>query len=206
MKSKLVKYLLLIAVIGIVGYKSVYIKKLSDMQAAAPASFDAVSFSKKLWEERLPAKLDSAISLQVLVAALKADPANTLDKYSRALGIGNVRYCLINAGGRVQSVNADDVTVGVDGSTVSLATEYVYGNAIRDASGLVDIRDFVNTTDLNNVSEELNKKVRKEVLPVFKSTVQKADSVSFTGVIELNKQHLKLDELTIIPVRLRIVK
>lgn len=206
MKGKLVKYLLLIAVIAIVGYKSVYIRKLSDMQSTAPAAFDAVSFSGKLWEEKLPARLDSAINLQALVVALKNDPSNALDKYSNALGIGNIRYCLVNAGGRVQSVNEDDVTIAVDGNKVILATEYVYGNAIRDASGLVDIRDFVNTTDLNNVSEELNKKVRKDILPAFKSAVQKADSVSFTGVIELNKQHLKLDELTIIPVRITIVK
>lgn len=203
---KLVKYLLLAAVIVIVGYKSVYIKKLSTMQSSAPAAFDAVSFSKRLWEERLPARLDSAISLPALVAALKTDPINTLDKYSNALGIGNVRYCLVNASGRVESVNADDVTMTVNGSRVTVATEYVYGNAIRDASGLVDIRDFVNTSDLNNVSEELNKKVRHDILPAFRSSVQKADSVSVTGVIELNKEHLKLDGLTIIPVKLTISK
>ncbi|MEO5563344.1 MAG: DUF2291 domain-containing protein [Chitinophagaceae bacterium] len=210
MTGKIVKYTLLLVVLGLVAYKSVYIKKLSEVRSNTPEDFNPVSFSKKLWDEKLPARLDSAVNLQTLLQALKTNPSTALDQYSNALGIGNIRYCLTKAGGRVEAVNPDDVTVLVNhnGSPVSitLATEYVYGNAIRDASGLVDVKDFVNTMDLNNISEELNKQVRSNVLPTFKSSVQKADSISFTGVIELNKEHLKLDELTVIPVRLAIVK
>ncbi len=55
--NKYIKYLLLIVVIGLVGYKSVYIKKLSEYESDADIIFDAPSFSKKLWDEKLPAKL-----------------------------------------------------------------------------------------------------------------------------------------------------
>ena len=90
--------------------------------------------------------------------------------------------------------------------TVRLATEFIYGNAIRDASGLVDIKDFPNTMDLNNISEELNKMVRKTVLPPFKAAVKKGDKVIVTGSIEIHKEHIKWNELEIIPVQLQIVQ
>ena len=76
--------------------------------------------------------------------------------------------------------------------TVILATEYIYGNAIRDASGLLDIKDFTNTTDLNSISEELNKTVRTRVLPAFKKQVKQGDKIEVTGAVEFNKEHISL--------------
>ena len=90
--------------------------------------------------------------------------------------------------------------------TVKVATEFIYGNAIRDASGLVEVKDFPNTMDLNNISEELNKTVRKTVLPPFKTAVKKGDKIIVTGAIEIHKEHIKWNELEIIPVQLQIVQ
>jgi predicted lipoprotein len=89
---------------------------------------------------------------------------------------------------------------------VKLATEYIYGNAIRDASGLVDIKDFTNATDLNNISEELNKKVRTLLLPEFKKQVRKADTLEVFGAIELNKEHINFNFLELIPMRINILR
>ena len=205
----MIKYVLLILVAGLLGYNSIYVRKLSDVKEAAPVSFDAATYVQKLWKKRLPKRLDSAAALSTVVNALHTQPDKAFAEYSNALGIGNLRYSMVKAAGRVLAVNEDDVSVLVpNGSTpvvVTLTTEYVYGNAVRDASGLVDVKDFVNTMDLNNISEELNRQVRKEVLPVFKATVQKQDSVVFTGAVELNREHLKLDVLNVIPVQIKII-
>jgi predicted lipoprotein len=210
MTRKIIKCLLLVVVIGLLGYNSVYIKKLSEVQAQTPKAFDAVAFTNTLWTEQLPARLDSAVRLDVLVSALRSNPGQAIEQYCRALAIGNIRYSLVKATGRVTAVDADEITLQVPGNplplTVKLATEYVYGNAIRDASGLVDINNFVNTTDLSNISEEMNKRVRTGVLPPFKAAVQKSDSIMLAGALELNKEHLKLDELNIIPVQVKIVQ
>jgi predicted lipoprotein len=211
MARKLTKYGVLVIIIGLLAYNSVYIKKLSEVQAKEPVAFNAASFAQQLWEKQLPARLDSAITLDSLAAALKGDPARAFDKYFNSLSIGNIRYGLVKITGKVLSVNEDDVTVVATGGngnaqTVTIATEYVYGNAIRDASRLVDIKDFVNTTDLNNISEELNKKVRTTVLPVFKTTVKKGDNIACTGAIELNQAHYTLDGLEIIPVQYKIIQ
>jgi predicted lipoprotein len=208
--NKYVKYLLLIVVVGLVAYKSVYVKKLSEMKAAIDEKFDAVAFSKKLWEEKLPTKLGSAVELATFIKAAQSNPADAFSKYTNALGIGNYHYALIKAEGIVANVNEDDIALqvklGDSLMTAKLATEFIYGNAIRDASRLVDVKDFQNTMDLNNISEELNKMVRKTVLPIFKAAVKKGDKVTVTGAIEIHKEHIKWDELEIIPVRLQIIQ
>jgi len=208
--NRYVKYLLLTVVIGLLAYKSVYVKKLSKMTVATDEKFDAVTFSKKLWEERLSAKLGSTVQLATFIKAAQSNPADAFSKYTNAIGIGNYRYALLKVEGIVTDINEDDITLQVklDDSlmAVKLATEFIYGNAIRDASGLVDVKDFPNTMDLNNISEELNKMVRKTVLPPFKAAVKKGDKILVTGAIEIHKEHIKWNELEIIPVQLQIVQ
>ncbi|WP_205512124.1 DUF2291 domain-containing protein [Longitalea arenae] len=210
MARKIVKYLLLVLIVGLLAYNSVYIKKLSEVQTKEAAAFDAASFAEKRWVTQLPARLDSAVALDVLQSTIKTNPAFAFQNWFNSISIGNIRYGLVKVNGKVLSVNEDDVTIlagnATDPLTLTITTEYVYGNAIRDAARLVDINDFVNTTDLNNVSEEVNKLVRKRVLPAFKAQVKKADSISCTGAIELNQAHYSLNELEIIPVQCKIIQ
>jgi predicted lipoprotein len=205
-----IKYLLVFVAMVLIAYKSVYVKKLSSMKVVSGEKFDAVSFSKKLWEEKLPAKLDSAIELTTFISAIKSNPPEAFSKYTNALGIGNYRYAMIRATGTVTEIAEDDISLVVNSSdsllTVKLATEFIYGNAIRDASALVDVKDFPNTMDLNNISEELNRQVRKTVLPPFRDAVKKGNNLSIVGAIEINKQHIRWNELEIIPLRLQFVQ
>ena len=126
------------------------------------------------------------------------------------MGIGNYRYALIKTTATVASIDIDEIKLQIPSSdstlNVVLATEYIYGNAIRDASALIDIKDFPNSDNLNSVSEEMNKMVRTTVLPPFKTTVKKGDKINITAAVELNKEHIKWNELEIIPVRLEIIQ
>jgi predicted lipoprotein len=207
--KRAIKYILIVAVVALVGYKSVYFKKLSEVKNKSNAKFDAADFSKKLWSEKMPAKIDSAVDLATFMNAIATDKEAAFKKYSNALGIGNYRYALIKTQGTVTSVNEDEVLVQlpVADSVIDavLATEYIYGNAIRDASGLVDVKDFSNTSDLNSISEELNKAVRTTVLPPFKASVKKGDKVNIIAAVEINKEHIKWTGLELLPVRLQIV-
>ena len=122
------------------------------------------------------------------------------------MGIGNYRYALIKTKATVLSVYEDEVTIQLPGSdTATIATEYIYGNAIRDASELVAISDFPNTTELNSISEELNKIVRTYVLTSFKKMVKKGQTLTIIGAVELNKAHIKWNGLELLPVRIQIV-
>src|SRR6185295_9781069 len=131
------------------GSKSIFIKKLSEVNNKVNEKFDAIAFTKKLWDERLPLKLDSAIELTSLIHSIESNPAEAFAKYSNAMDIGNYRYSLVKVTGTVTDINENDMLLRVNNAdslmTVILATEYIYGNAIRDASSLVDIKDFSNT-------------------------------------------------------------
>jgi predicted lipoprotein len=197
-----------LVVFALLAYKSVYFKKLSDVKNKATSKFDAAAFAKKLWDEKLPAKLDSAIELTTLIKAIAADPNTSFEKYTNTMAVGNYRYAMVKAEGKVMQVNEDDLLLQLPFSdsllNVKIATEFVYGNAIRDASKLLEVKDFSNTTDLSSISEALNRTVRTEVLIPFKKAVQKGDTIIVTGAIEINKAYINWSEPEIIPVRLQI--
>jgi predicted lipoprotein len=135
---------------------------------------------------------------------LKTDKEKAFSTYSQGLGIGNIRYFLVKGEGAVSSVGENDVTVSLPtGETVHLATEYIFGNAARDASGLIRITEFETTTDLNNVSAELNEIIRKQVIPSLKAVVKPGGTLRFVGAMELNRAHTHLDSLTLIPLAVR---
>jgi len=206
---KAIKYIISIITIIVVAYNSVYFKKLDEVKASLTAKeFNATAYAQTFWNNKLIPNLNKAVDLNQLTAMLSTDAAKTFDTYSHALGIGNLRYFLIKGKGIIESVNEDDVTVVFqpDSSkkTIVIAMEYIFGNAVRDATGLIDISEFSNTMDFNNVSAELNKIIREKVLPPFKSAVKKGDTLEFTGAIELNKEHLNLEEIEVIPVQLKI--
>ena len=204
--KKLIKYILVVAVIGMVGYNSVYVKKLSEVKNKDLSKFDAVDFSKKLWDEQLPGRLDTAIELSAWINAIKTDSIAGMERVSNAMAIGNYRYSLVKIKGRAGAIGEDDFILNADSQVnIKVATEFIYGNAIRDASGLVDIRNFVNTNDLNNISEELNKKVRTTVLPALKRNLKPGALLEITGAIEFNKEHLRLKDLEMIPVRIKFL-
>jgi hypothetical protein len=206
---KVIKYVLLLVVIALVGYKSVYLKKLSRMGTGGVEKFNAIAFTDKLWKEQLPAKLDSAIELSTLIGNIQSSPREAFQKYTYAVAIGNYRYSLVKFKGNAAIINEDDIVMQVKHGdsllVLDLATEFIYGNAIRDASNLIDIRDFTNATDLNNISEELNKKVKMEVIPAFRKQVKQGDLLEVTGAVKFNKAHIDFHNLEILPVRLKVL-
>ena len=207
--NKLFKYSLLILAIVLVAYKSVYVEKLSVHNGKTRQKFDPVSFSKKLWLEQLPAKMDSAVALTNLIGAVAKEKEIALQEYTRALAIGNYRYALVKANLQVITVNEDEVLASLSAGDstiqVKLATEFIYGNAVRDASGLVRVEDFPNTSDLNGISEELNRIVRTEVLPAVKGKLKTGDKLEVVAALELNKEHIHWQGIELYPVRIQLM-
>ncbi|SEJ65325.1 Predicted lipoprotein [Dyadobacter sp. SG02] len=207
---KPIRYLLYLAVFALLAYNSVYFKKLDEVKAGT-AAFDAAGYARDFWDKKLTPGLSKATDLNALTALLKTDKEKAFNEHSHALGIGNIRYFLVKGQGVVTDVNENEVSVelvnaGQTAGNVRLATEYIFGNAVRDASGAIDINAFTNSMDFNNVSAEINKLIREKVVPPFKSKVKKGDRVTFHGAIELNRAHLQVNDIEIIPVNLQIEK
>jgi predicted lipoprotein len=206
--KKALKYIAGILILLVLAYNSVYFRKLDEVKASS-SGFNAKAYAEKYFRNKLLPSLNGAIELEPLLALLQTNKDEAFEKYSHALGIGNIRYFLVRGEGEVVAVNENDVLLQskTDSShyTFHIATEFVFGNAIRDASGQIDINEFKNTMDFNNVSAEINEIVRAEVLPPFKKNIKKGDTVQFAGAIELNREHLNISDIEVIPVQLKIL-
>ena len=204
--KKILKYLVALIILLVAGYNMVYFKRLNEVKASASKTFDAEGYAKTFVSTKLPDALKKATGINDLLVLLKSDPDKAFEEYGHALAIGSTRYFLVKGKGRITAIDYDLVKVktGADSSALNIATEFVFGNALRDASNLVNINAFNNTLDLSNVSAEINKIIRTRVLRSFKAKARVNDKVEFTGAIELNAAHLNLDEIEVIPATLKL--
>jgi len=204
--SKIIKYIIGVAIAGIAVYNSIYFRPLDEKLAEGKEiTFDAKSFVDLIWEKDLLQVYDTAIDLTVLISRLKQNPELTFKQESQALGIGNIGYFKVQGEGIVEGVQENNVLLQLEDIIVEIETEFIFGNAIRDASGLIKINDYDNTADFNQISEAINDKIRTAVIPNFRENVENGNRVIFKGAIELNKAHLNLIQPEVIPVSIQIV-
>lgn len=205
MLKKMLKCGLTVIIVAFVIYNSVYFKKLSEVKAAAKATFDPVSYARNYMDKPLRHAASTAPEIDALISLLKVNPARAFKTDAHALNIGNTRFFMVQGQGVITNIDENDVYLLTDGKQpLKIATEYIFGNALRDAPGVITVNDFTNSMDLNNVSAEVNKLVRSEVLPPFKSKAKTGDHISFAGAFELNQEHLNLNNIEIIPATLII--
>ena len=106
----------------------------------------------------------------------------------------------------MSGVNENNFLVIVGGQIVEIEMEFIFGNAVRDASGLIKANDYDKTADFNSISESINERIRNDVVPEFRTKVEKGNKVIFKGALELNKAHLDLSQPEVIPVSIQIIQ
>lgn len=178
-----------------------------DRERRRPVSevFKVEEYVADLWDNQLPAVISDAVELPYLITLLEDNPEEAFDNYSRKLGISNTHYFYFSASGTVETIDEETVLViANDNVPVELETLYVFGNAIRDGSGLVDIDEFLNMMDFNMVSVYLNRKVKSEVTDPFRREVQSGNVVSFTGAAEIDRREGLPERFKVIPIQITI--
>ncbi|GAB3649397.1 hypothetical protein GCM10028791_14870 [Echinicola sediminis] len=210
MKRKAVKNIVLGALMLTALVSSISIKKLDEVRALADQKkFDAVAYARDFWDNELQPNLGEAVEINQLVALLKNQPKKAFEDYSKSMGIGNIRFFMISGKGEIRQVGEDELTVLVktDSSSqvVQIETEYIFGNAVRDASGKVDLEKFEQTMDFNNVSAAINQLVRDEVLPPLKSKAEVGQEIAFVGAVEMNREQVDLSKVELIPVSFELM-
>jgi predicted lipoprotein len=206
MRHKTIKYIINILLIIVIVFLSLDIHPL-DSERKRPVSevFDVEEYVAQLWTDQLPEMFSNAPEISYLIGLLNDDPETAFDRYSRKLGISNTHYFYVSGTGTVDAVDETTVHLTVDGNIpVELETVYVFGNAIRDGSGLVAIDEFQNMMDFNMVSARLNRLVKSNVIDPFRNEVQPGHVVFFTGATEINRTETVPDRLNIIPVQTEI--
>ncbi len=209
MKKKWIKNAVIVGVLIAVVASSIKVRNLDEVRAMADeGKFDAKAYARDFWDNELMPNLCAAVEFNHLLSLLESDPQQAFENYSEALGIGNIRFFMIRGEGEIRKVGQDDITVVIQtdsgNQVLEIETEYIFGNAVRDASGQVDLEMFEQTMDFNNVSAEINQLIREEVLPELKSNAAVGKKISFVGAIEMNKEQVDLKNLEVIPVSIHI--
>ncbi|MDT0687232.1 DUF2291 domain-containing protein [Autumnicola psychrophila] len=205
MRLKKIKKILIATFILIAFISSISVQNLDEVKArAAHSEFDAASYAQEFWENKLIPNLSETMEINRLLELLREDPEKAFADHSKALGIGNIRYFMIKGEGQVAHIGENNITVVIHSDSseknIKIATEYIFGNAVRDASGKIDLQEFEQTMDFNMVSAEINKLVRQNVLPTLKEGAEVGNKLYFVGAMELNREQVNLENTEIIPV------
>jgi len=195
-----VKTILTLAAGLLVVYFSLDIRKL-DSAKHNPEDFDLAAYTRVLWERDLPEIARQGADIRSLLGALKDDPESTCRTRGHKLGISQTVYFFVRGSGTIAALDDENVMVALgDGLQVKIATDFIFGNAVREASGLINIDDFLNMTDFNNVSVDLNKKVKKNVATPLRNAAAPGMSIEFAGAFEVNEKKPEPESIRIIPV------
>lgn len=200
--NKIYKYGLLLVALGFLGYHSVYFRKLSEVKTEEDGTFDFQVYADSIYYQGMLVD-DRAIELSNLLSALKSDADGAFERHGNRLGIGNSAYFLVKSSGTIAEVTGDAVYLSTQkAGRLAINTKYIFGNALRDASGLVKLTDFKTNAEFNRVSEALNSLIRKEVLPPVLNQLEPGDSIEVVGAIKLSKKNLADPALTITPTEM----
>lgn len=205
MKKKIIIRSVLVIVLGIIIYNSFYFCNLEEMKnEARRKNFNHEEYAEDFWNNKLLKNLDSSSDIIMVLELLKTDMTKALE-FSHTLGVSNFHSFLLNGNGQIIEINEDNFVVELaDGKRVEILTDYIFGNSVRDASGLMDVNDFPNTMAFNNISEKLNDYVVKDVIEPFKDKIVVETKIQFVGTTEISEDNPGIDPLKIVPVRLSV--
>ena len=170
--------------------------------AAAPGAIDVPRFAEKFWNEKLTLSATQGVDVHLLFAALNESPAHAAEKYGPRAGIGGKAFFLVSGEARVTSVDRRGVWLSVQGERAPrlvLITGPVFGNALRDVTGLIDIKDF-SSFDFNALGAELNRLAEARAQPALRSAGQPGATLSFLAAGEIDDASGEQPVLRLVPI------
>jgi predicted lipoprotein len=169
------------------------------------APVNVTDYADEWWNDRLPKAFGSAVDVEELFAAVDRDGAQARSKFGRQLGIGGACFLFIRGTGRIEEAAADYCTlkIGEGPRRVRIRTGVVVGNVVRDSTGLVDVNQFANSQDFNNLSAELNQRVENHVIAPARERLRVGARVTLVGCARVNDDG-DFDPLSVVPVHLDI--
>jgi predicted lipoprotein len=225
--KKVLKYTVCIAIVAFLLYSGVYFEDLEMVrQLRQQKTFDPIKYARHFCDNQLIGILDRAVDVKELIELFNTNMTEAVRRYGKTPGVSRVYSYLLTGEGKIVAVGEDGLEVSVgepqNNPDVFVATGlYIPGNAVRDASGLVDVSKFSDTMKFNEISSEINKIVVKEVIKPFMNKEPGVGmTVKFYGATQVaqdaTEEHLfgelgdnngnekEFQLLTIIPIKLEL--
>ena len=170
--------------------------------------FNATNFATAFWNEKLLKPLDRAADAGQVLTALSADSQKARTQFGRTLGMSSSTLFFLRGTGHVISVNKKGVALalkdGGDTGDILLPTGLLFGNAVRDGTGLLDASAFPNSQNFNDLSTELNHIVETALLPQLRELAKPGVKLSFAGCAEIAEEDADVKPLKVIPVSVKL--
>ena len=177
--------------------------KIAAEQKAA-AVFNPAQFAETFWSAQLLPAIAKSVKAETLLPAIQSDAAAAKKQFSRSIGAAENYFYFLSGSGKIVAVSDDEISLNLTGGTnaeVSLQTGLVFGNALRDGTGLLDANNYPNSQDFNGISEALNHLVETRVLPKLKEQAKVGANISFAGCAEVADESVDLKPLKVIPIQ-----
>lgn len=159
--------------------------------------FDAKTFAEEFWDDKLTPAFAAAHDAATVLTALASDPESARKQYGRVVGISRSTFFLIRGEGTI--VTADSAHLGIvldkdgvestpaDASSRDLFIKLgpVFGNAVRDGTGLIRSEEFANSQDFNTLSVALNGLVSTRVLAKLRDPIPPGRRIEFVSCVEV---------------------
>jgi predicted lipoprotein len=174
-------------------------------RANVAAAGSVKDYTDEFWNDRLPAAFGNAVDIEELFKAVDRDPGQARSKLGRQVGLGGACFFFVRGAGHVEQVAADYCTLKIDGRSrrARIRTGVVVGNAVRDSTGLIDVNQFANSQDFNNLSVDLNQRVETHIIAPSRERLRVGARVSFVGGAQVGDGR-DFDPLRLVPVHLDI--
>ncbi|WP_370479546.1 DUF2291 family protein [Tamlana flava] len=206
--KKPIKYILTALILGISVYNSIYIKKLNELKDKKNnAVFNAKTFASDFMSTKIETL--KSINSSMFLNDIAKDVKEYAETNGNNLGISNDYYFIIDGNATVINIKEEDVVISLNENShriLKIATDFIFGNAIREGAKMANIGDYQNTMDYNNISVEVNNLVRETIVSPFGKSVKEGDAIYFKGAVKVNTKKPMLDSLRVIPLLLKINK
>lgn len=175
---------------------------------AAPTAFDPVAAAVKFWQVDLPAAYARAADLAQVAPATRANAEKARSQFAKAAGLGTA-YFFVRGSGKVVAREKNMLRlapVGAETEFVVIRLGPVFGNTVRDGTGLLDVNNFPGLQEFNALSAELNALVEKFVLPALRDRAIVGATVHFVGCAEAPESAPEAGEplFTLVPVQAEV--
>lgn len=176
---------------------------------AAAAAFDPAAAAARFWRTELPAAYGRAADLTEVARAVRSDPGRARVRFGKAAGLG-AAYYFLRGRGRVVSREGNRLLLAPAGGGTELILIRlgpVFGDAVRDGCGLIDVNAFPGLEEYNAFSAQLNSLVERTVLPRLRAQAVVGATIDLVGCAQAPEDAPGPGQpvLTLVPVRARLL-
>jgi len=175
--------------------------------ASPSGAFDPHAFATQFWDHELTAAAERATDATELNTALDRDPKAAVDRWAKRVGLGGIAYFFVKGEGRVVAVEKNTLRIALgdtDKPFCLVDTGPVFGNALRDGTGLLDMNTFPGSAEFNALSAELNRLVESRVLPLLKGKTTVGRKLRFVGCAEISGNEGDPRPLQLVPFQVEL--